>query len=69
VDAEAFIELSEARGVQITPELINDVIADEVKRANAELTSFKQIKKFTIRELEFEKTTTQKIKRYLALPK
>ena len=69
MDAEAFIELSEARGVQITPELINDVIADEVKRANAELTSFKQIKKFTIRELEFEKTTTQKIKRYLALPK
>jgi long-chain acyl-CoA synthetase len=69
VDAEAFIELSEARGVPITPELINDVIATEVKKANAELTSFKQIKKFTIRELEFEKTTTQKIKRYLALPK
>jgi long-chain acyl-CoA synthetase len=69
VDTEAFIELSEARGVPITPELINDVIADEVKKANAELTSFKQIKKFTIRELEFEKTTTQKIKRYLVLPK
>jgi long-chain acyl-CoA synthetase len=69
VDAEAFIELSESRGVPITPELINSVIAEEVKRANAELTSFKQIKKFTIRELEFEKTTTQKIKRYLVLPK
>jgi long-chain acyl-CoA synthetase len=69
VDAEAFIELSEARGLQITPELINDVIAEEVKTANAELTSFKQIKKFTIREVEFEKTTTQKIKRFLALPK
>jgi long-chain acyl-CoA synthetase len=69
VDAEAFIELSEARGVPITPELINDIIADEVKKTNAELTSFKQIKKFTIRELEFEKTTTQKIKRYLVLPK
>jgi long-chain acyl-CoA synthetase len=69
VDAEAFIELSEARGVSITPELINDIIAGEVKKANSELTSFKQIKKFTIRDLEFEKTTTQKIKRYLALPK
>lgn len=69
VDAEAFIELSELRGISITPELINDVIAEEVKKANAELTSFKQIKKFTIREQEFEKTTTQKIKRYLALPK
>ena len=69
VDAEAFIELSEARGVPITPELINDVIAKEVKKANAELSSFKQIKKFTIRELEFEKTTTLKIKRYLVLSK
>lgn len=69
VDAEAFIELSESRGVSITPELINEVIGEEVKKANAELSSFKQIKKFVIREEEFEKTTTQKIKRYLALPK
>jgi long-chain acyl-CoA synthetase len=45
------------------------VIAKEVKKANAELSSFKQIKKFTIRELEFEKTTTLKIKRYLVLSK
>jgi long-chain acyl-CoA synthetase len=69
VDAEAFIELSESRGVQITPELINEILSEEVKKANAELSGFKQIKKFTIREQEFEKTTTQKIKRYLALPK
>lgn len=69
VDAETFIELSESRGIPITPELINDVITEEVKKANTELTGFKQIKKFTIREIEFEKTTTQKIKRYLSLPK
>jgi long-chain acyl-CoA synthetase len=69
VDAEAFIELSESRGVSITPELINEVIGDEVKKANAELSSFKQIKKFAIREEEFEKTTSLKIKRYLVLPK
>jgi long-chain acyl-CoA synthetase len=69
VDAEAFIELSESRGVQITPELINEILSEEVKKANTELSSFKQIKKFTVREQEFEKTTTQKIKRYLALPK
>ena len=69
VDAEAFIELSESRGVQITPELINEILSEEVKKANAELSSFKQIKKFTIREQEFEKTTTEKIKRYLVLPK
>ncbi|MBN1397230.1 MAG: AMP-binding protein [Bacteroidetes bacterium] len=69
VDAEAFIELSESRKVQITPELINEVLSKEVKKANEELSSFKQIKKFVVREQEFEKTTTQKIKRYLALPK
>ena len=69
VDAEAFIELSESRGVQITPEFINEILSEEVKKANAELSSFKQIKKFAVREQEFEKTTTQKIKRYLALPK
>jgi len=69
VDAEAFIELSESRNKQITPELINEILGEEVKKANAELSSFKQIKKFIVREQEFEKTTTQKIKRYLALPK
>jgi long-chain acyl-CoA synthetase len=69
VDTETFIELSESRGVPITPELINEVIGNEVKKVNTELPSFKQIRKFTIREQEFEKTTTQKIKRYLVLPK
>ena len=49
--------------------MINQILGEEVKKANAELSSFKQIKKFVVREQEFEKTTTQKIKRYLALPK
>jgi long-chain acyl-CoA synthetase len=65
VDAEAFIELSELNGVKITPELIHEMIADEIKKTNRELPIFKQIKTFKIREQEFEKTTTQKIKRYL----
>ncbi len=65
VDAEAFIELSELKGVKITPELLHEVIAGEVKKTNLELPGYKQIKKFKIRDQEFEKTTTQKIKRYL----
>ncbi len=64
-DAEAFIEYSEKNNVQITPELINNIIAEEIKRVNNELANYKQIRKFYIRETEFEKTTTQKIKRYL----
>ncbi len=66
VDAEAFIELSESRGVQITPELINETVAREIAQVNSQLAPFKQIKKFYVREKEFEKTTTQKIKRHMA---
>jgi long-chain acyl-CoA synthetase len=69
VDAESFIELSETKGIKITDELINNVIAEEVRKVNDELTGYKRIKKFYIREQEFEKTTTQKIKRYLVVQK
>lgn len=63
VDAEVFIELSETKGVQITPDLIHDVIDDEIRKINTELSTYKQIKRFHIRDQEFPKTTTQKIKR------
>ncbi|KAF0152073.1 MAG: AMP-dependent synthetase and ligase [Ignavibacteria bacterium] len=65
VDAEAFIELSETQKVKITEELIHKKISEEIDKTNKELSAYKQIKKFYIRENEFEKTTTQKIKRYL----
>ena len=65
VDAEAFIELSETQKVKITEELIRKKISEEIDKANKELSAHKMIKKFYIRDNEFEKTTTQKIKRYL----
>lgn len=65
VDAEAFIELSESKNIKITTEFIQETIAKEVEKANKQLSSYKAIKKFYIREEEFEKTTTQKIKRFL----
>ncbi len=64
VDAEAFIELSEVSHIPINDELLNKTIGEEIDKVNKQLASFKQIKKFIIREQEFEKTTTQKIKRY-----
>lgn len=64
VDAEAFIELSETKEVQITPELIHDVIDGEIRKVNHELPNYKQVKKIHIRDQEFPKTTTQKIKRF-----
>ena len=38
---------------------------EEIKKANKQLAGYKQIKKFVIRESEFVKTTTHKIKRHL----
>jgi long-chain acyl-CoA synthetase len=64
-DAESFIEYSEVNNVKITDELIRETIAKVIKDANKELPLHKQIRKFYIRDKEFEKTTTQKIKRYL----
>ena len=65
IDAEAFIEYTAKGNVSITDELIKEVISQVVKDVNKQLASYKQIKKYYIREREFEKTTTQKIKRYL----
>ncbi len=64
-DAEAFIELAETRGVRITNELLDEVIAKEVAKVNGQVAGFKQIRKFYRRDREFEKTTTQKVKRFL----
>lgn len=64
-DAEAFIEYSEKNKVSITTELINEIIAEAVKEINKEIPAYKQIRTFYVRDSEFEKTTTQKIKRYL----
>ncbi|MCZ7603800.1 MAG: AMP-binding protein [Melioribacteraceae bacterium] len=65
VDAEAFIGLAESEGITINDELINKKISEEIDKTNKQLASYKQIRRYHIREQEFEKTTTQKIKRYL----
>jgi long-chain acyl-CoA synthetase len=65
VDAEAFIQISESQNIAIDDSLIKKTIANVIDETNKQLTSYKRIQKFYIREHEFEKTTTQKIKRYL----
>ena len=64
-DADAFIEYSEHNSVEINDDLIRKIIDEEIKVVNKQLPLYKQIRKFHIRTEEFEKTTTQKIKRYL----
>lgn len=63
-DAEAFIELSEREHLTINESLMREVLNKEIEKVNKQLPSYKRVVNFEIRETEFEKTTTQKIKRY-----
>ncbi len=64
-NAETIYEHAEKAGTQVSREWIEDLINREVRALNRRLPLYKQIRKVRIREGEFEKTTTQKIKRYL----
>ncbi|MDG5767417.1 AMP-binding protein [Balneolales bacterium ANBcel1] len=65
VDGEALISRAEAKKKEITSEWIHETIRNEINKVNKQLASFKRIQDFIIREEEFAKTTTQKIKRYM----
>ena len=47
-----------------TQEEIKKIMSDVVANVNSKIPNYKHIKNFVIRDKEFEKTTTQKIKRY-----
>lgn len=64
-NAEEFIEYSQRTGSEVTDELIEKIINDEVRKLNQTLPIYKQIRIVKIQKEEFEKTTTQKIKRHL----
>ena len=64
-NSETFIEYSLKNNLKVTSELVNEIISGVIANTNKQLAGFKRIKKFYIRENEFEKTTTQKIKRHL----
>ena len=52
------------KGTVPTKEEIRKLISDVVASVNKKLPNYKHIKNFVIRDKEFEKTTTQKVKRY-----
>lgn len=52
------------KGSVPTKEEIKKIVADVVSSVNKKLPNYKHIKNFIIKDNEFEKTTTQKIKRY-----
>lgn len=52
-------------GKLLTKDEIYKLIHNEIKQVNKKLVTYKYIRNFNIRENEFAKTTTKKIKRYL----
>lgn len=50
---------------KLSDEELKEKLWQEVKAVNEQLVTYKHIKEITVREQEFEKTTTLKIKRYL----
>ncbi len=64
-NAEKFIEYSREENCELNKALVEKVIMEEIRKLNRTLPGHQVIRKVEIREQEFEKTTTQKIKRYL----
>ena len=62
-------EIEKEHGKDLTEEQVYDIIWEKVKEVNRQLTSYKAIKRIEIKNDEFEKTTTMKIKRYVELKK
>lgn len=56
-------EIEEKLG-NISDEEIKKLLDGEVDKANELMPAYKRVKRFTTRDVEFEKTTTQKIKRH-----
>lgn len=52
------------QGAVLTKDEIKDMVSKAVASVNKKLPNYKHIKNFVVRDKEFEKTTTQKIKRY-----
>jgi len=55
----------DAQGKILSKDEIHELIRKEVKQINKKLVIYKYIRDFNIRENEFAKTTTKKIKRYM----
>lgn len=68
-DEEALFALArEQKDTPFSAKQIEDLIRREIQTYGKELADYKRVKKFTLREDEFPKTTTRKIKRYVVEP-
>jgi long-chain acyl-CoA synthetase len=65
VPSAEYFTLQSKHGAAPTHAEIEAILREEIKKCCANLAHFKRVKKFTIRQEEFAKTTTRKVKRYL----
>jgi long-chain acyl-CoA synthetase len=56
--------IAETHGVKLGEAELQRIIKEEIDRINEKSPLYKRIKRFVIRDEEFEKTTTRKIKRF-----
>ncbi len=67
-DHEALLECFKAKTAEeIAPESIRQLLQEEINKRCGQLADYKKIRNFTIRNEEFPKTATNKIKRYLLI--
>lgn len=60
-------KIGELHGSELSEKEIYDIIWEKIKEVNKKLTAYKAIKSLEIKDGEFEKTSTMKIKRYKEL--
>lgn len=65
VDGEALIARAESKKQEITREWVQQLVQKEVDKVNKQVATFKRIQHVIVRDDEFAKTTTQKIKRHM----
>ncbi len=64
-DANAVYEHAKKQNEEVTPEYVQRLLDEQIRKLNTHLPVYKQIRHVAVKDSEFEKTTTQKIKRYL----
>jgi len=62
---EVFDAMEDREGKRLTDQQIEDLVREDIRKHLGELSDYKRPRKIEVRFGEFEKTTTQKIKRYL----
>jgi len=64
-DYELLEQYSISSDITLSEEDIESIFKDEIKKVNEDLPAYKKILQFEVREEEFPKTTTKKIKRHM----